>query len=413
MRLLAIWIAAVVGALLTAAPAVAEDLATVKGALLMAGGELRFDNTSVWKRFLELAGGSGAEVVVVPAAANEPEKSGQRVVDNLRRYGAHAQMVPIAPLLPRPSYRDAAEDAQYVRILRRARGIWFIGGSQSRITKAFFRADSKHSRTAALQAIWEAYRGGAVIGGSSAGTAIMSRWMFSNPRESLGTLQHGIGPGEVDVGLGFLDNDWFVDQHFLARGRFARALVAMRHLHLRHGIGVDEDSAVVCKDGKFEVVGYRGALVLDLFDAQTDRGSKEFNMRKARLTYLDSGDCMDCRTGAVTVSKVKAADRKLDPRAADFRPYYNQPEQVSDMLANGAIYQAMVHALDSKTGAAEGIAFALDGDKKDLGFRFSVYRSNDSVGWYTGQGGYRSYTLQNLYLDIVPVRMAIPLYRPR
>src|SRR5215470_12081507 len=61
----------------------AEDVSQVKGALLFAGGELRFDNAPVWKQFVDLAGGEGASVVVMPTAAEHPRKSGQATVDNL------------------------------------------------------------------------------------------------------------------------------------------------------------------------------------------------------------------------------------------------------------------------------------------------------------------------------------------
>jgi cyanophycinase len=391
----------------------AEDVSKVKGALIFAGGELRFDNAPVWQRFIELAGGKDAPVVVVPAAASNPEKSGQAVVENLRRYGARAEMVRIAPNLESIPYKDAVADPANIRMLRAARGIWFIGGSQQRITRALLQDDKQRSKTPALEAIWDAYREGAVIGGSSAGTAIMSRWMFANPKESLGTLQHGIDKDAIDVGLGFLGDEWFVDQHFLTRGRFGRALRAMHHLHLTNGIGIDEDTAVVFRGGKFEVVGYKGALVLDLSDARVDNTLPDFNMKKARLTYLDAGDSMDARTRAVTVGKLKMGDRKIDPNARGFDPYYKAPEPVTDMLAAWAVYEAMVHALDSKTGEVMGLAFALRGDKKELGFEFRVYRGNDTVGWNTSRGGNERYSVQNIYLDITPVQMARPLYGPR
>ena len=61
-------LAAILGLSLVGATAWAEDLSDVKGALLFAGGELRFDNAAVWRRFVSLAGGKGTSVIVVPAA---------------------------------------------------------------------------------------------------------------------------------------------------------------------------------------------------------------------------------------------------------------------------------------------------------------------------------------------------------
>jgi cyanophycinase len=386
-----------------------------RGALVFAGGELRFDNAAVWRRFIDLAGGRGAGVVVVPAAATNPEKSGRATVENFRRYGARAEMVPIAPRLHGADCAHAARDPANVSLLRHAGGIWFVGGDQQRITHALCNPDG--TKTPTLEAIWDAYRGGAVIGGTSAGAAIMSRVMFANAMSALDTIKYGITRGvQVGPGLGFLGADWFVDQHFLARGRLPRALEAMRDFGFKYGIGVDEDTAVVFKDGRFDVVGYHGALVMDVSGAEIDHRLPAFNMKKVKLTYLDAGDGMDAATRLVHVSQLKIHDRKIDPRAKDFSPYYYLPEDFyfSDMLGAGAVYLAMCRALDSRPGMVTGVAFGqpAGGRKNDLGFEFKVYRGDDTVGWYTAAGGNETWTVLNAYVDITPVRLARPLYTP-
>jgi cyanophycinase len=400
---------------LIAGEARAEDVSNVKGALLFAGGNLRFSNAPVWNRFLELAGGKDAPVVILPTAAKDPQESGRATVESLtKRYGARAEIVPIAPMLEGADYRAAARDPANVRKLRQAKGIWFIGGEQRRITQALLNPDG--SRTPALEAIWDAYRNGAVIGGSSAGTAIISRVMFADAMNSLDTIKHGITPGKhVAAGLGFIGDDWFVDQHFLTRGRFARALNAMRDFRFRYGIGVDEDTAVVFRGGRFDVVGYKGALVLDISAARSNRGLVPFNMEGARLTYLETGDSMDAKTREVTPSGMKAG-RKVEWKGRNFEPSYDRPEDFyfPDMLGPWAIYEAMSHALDSRPGVVQGIAFAqpAGGDRNDLGFVFKVYRGADTVGWYTAAGGNESYTVVNVSVDITPVKLANPLYTP-
>src|ERR1700679_2757666 len=100
--------------LLTAETALAQQ-APVKGSLLFAGGALRHDNRAVWDRFIELAGGKGALVVVVPAAAYDPTRSGQAAVDNFNRYGAKAEMVPLAPMLQDVDFQAAAKDPVLVQ----------------------------------------------------------------------------------------------------------------------------------------------------------------------------------------------------------------------------------------------------------------------------------------------------------
>src|SRR3954454_24495101 len=126
--------AVLVAATLVCGAAQAEEVPRAKGAVLFAGGALRFHNAEVWNRFVELAGGKGAPVVVVPAPSLFPRRSGKAVVDNLNHYGARAEMVPIAPLLKDVDYKAAARDPALVAKLRKAKGIWFIGGEQRRIT---------------------------------------------------------------------------------------------------------------------------------------------------------------------------------------------------------------------------------------------------------------------------------------
>src|SRR5262249_25642991 len=142
-----------------------------------------------------------------------------------------------------------------------------------------------------------------------------------------GEIKRGKGE-DIDQGLGFIGDDWFVDQHFLTRGRFARALRAMHFLGLRYGIGVDEDTAVVFKAGKFEVAGCKGALVLDIGGVNPNLPA--FNMKKARLSYLDAGDSMDVKTREVTVSKRKQEGRKIDPKTIDQKN--PNPAPYSDIL---------------------------------------------------------------------------------
>lgn len=88
------------------------------------------------------------------------------------------------------------------------------------------------SPTPLLEAIWHVYRSGGLVAGTSAGAAVMSRAMFVEADFVLPVLTDGVQVGkEVDHGLGFLPRDCFVDQHFLTRGRFGRALVAMQALN--------------------------------------------------------------------------------------------------------------------------------------------------------------------------------------
>lgn len=383
-----------------------------RGPLVIAGGEFSFDNAG-WTRFKALAGGDGAPVIVIPTASGNPERNGRRVADHLARLGLAATVIPLVADRANRDRDGVAERAEWVDIARKARGVWFIGGDQGRITGALFRADGSDS--ALLAAIRAAHAGGAVVGGSSAGAAIMSATMFKEGPEPLEALRAPLEKGRhTDRGLGFIGEGWFVDQHFLARGRFARTLVAMRDHGYRHGVGVEEDSALVIADGRTaEVVGSRGVVLVDLSAATMPPGAP-VSMDGASLSFLGPGDRFDLATRTVTPSPRKADGTVVDPAAPGFDPYYGAADGYwfPDMLGPQILYEAMARVLDGKAGRAEGIAFGRPGGAAAdaIGFAFTLTRGPDTRGWFASDPA--AYTILNVRLSVRPVRMATPLYTP-
>ena len=256
------------------------------GSLVIIGGSERFDNRVIWTTIVELAGGAGCKIAVFPTASGFPVEYGNDICRVLNDAGAEAFTVPVALSGFDIDHRDAVHDQDLTERVRGANGIFFVGGEQARIRKALVTEGGKN--TPMLDAIWQVYRKGGVVAGTSAGAAIMSRIMFRQGRSVLSNMQNGVTMGkEIDIGLGFMDANWFVDQHCLVRGRFARSLVAMHSQGFKYGIGVDEDTAVVVKDGEAHVIGYKGAIVMDLSDATTDEENDHFNLKNVKLSYLD------------------------------------------------------------------------------------------------------------------------------
>ncbi|HEX8785886.1 MAG TPA: Type 1 glutamine amidotransferase-like domain-containing protein, partial [Telluria sp.] len=140
-----------------------------KGALVIIGGNLRPANAPVWERIIALAGGKGARIAVFPSAAAYPEKDGKNLVHRLNAYGAQAFFVPVAVKLSGSDYQAAADDPKLADLVRSANGAFFAGGDQSRITRALRHEDGSNTRV--LDALWDMYRRGGVIAGSSAGAA--------------------------------------------------------------------------------------------------------------------------------------------------------------------------------------------------------------------------------------------------
>jgi cyanophycinase len=381
----------------------AEAAAQPKGSLVIVGGALRADNAAVWERIVRLAGGEGARIAVFASASANPEKAAKFNMGLLNQYGADAFFIPVAVKLAGTDYLAAADDPKLAAAVRSAGGAYFAGGDQGRITRALRRPDGSNSLV--LEALWEMYRNGGVIAGSSAGAAIMSSTMFDEPKTVLATLKQGVAEGqEIAPGLGFIGDDVFIDQHLLVRGRFARMLPAMLKKGYKLGLGIDENTAmVVGPTREVEVIGYKGALVIDLAAASTEPGA--FNLSNAKVSYLDSGDRFNIASGVFTPSADKS-DGKLDPA----KPYYREPLFNADILGNTTVVDLMGKLIDSDQPEAIGLTLGSPRSvQPDLGFEFRFSRDRDSVGYMSAAS--EAYSIYNVRLDIRPIQIRLPLYQ--
>src|SRR5262249_1714075 len=84
--------------------------------------------------------------------------------------------------------------------------------------------------------LMKAHARGAVIGGTSAGAAIMSDLM----------IEGGTDAAKTGVGFGFLPG-FVVDQHFVARKREKRLEGVIAANPARVGLGIDEATAIVIR----------------------------------------------------------------------------------------------------------------------------------------------------------------------
>jgi cyanophycinase len=207
-------------------------------------------------RFAEWAGGTQARILVVNWASGEPKESCDDVLKEVAAYApAAAECGPgtvldakgrAAPLEPEGA-RDFRER------LARASGVFFTGGDQARVMDVL-------EDDGLLSALRARFAAGVVFGGTSAGTAIMSKIMITGEGDF--TVIDG-AKVEVRPGLGLIDGA-IVDQHFVKRQRENRLFgLVLAHPGLR-GIGVDEATALLVRDGRqAEVVGAGVVLLVD------------------------------------------------------------------------------------------------------------------------------------------------------
>jgi cyanophycinase len=384
------------------------------GHAVVIGGALSGDNDAVWSRLVELAGGPGSRFVVFATASGNPERSASWVIENLRRRGAVAEHIPVAPRIEGIDLAREVANPQWIDKVRAARGVYFSGGWQERIVDTLAPGGQS---TPLLEAIRDVYRSGGVVAGSSAGAAIMSATMIRDAEDVMSVLKGTIREGkEIGPGLGFVGEGLITDQHFLRRGRIGRLLPVMVKTGYVRGLGVEENTAAIVRGDAVEVVGAGGALYVDLKDAKSDEAAGAFRLRGARLSYLDRGDRLDLATGAVTPSAAKLAGTKLDWRSRTFEPSIERAPFHLDMLGHWTIVFAMSELVDGKATEVRGLAYdarpAREAPRADLGFEFRLYKGDGTLAWYSDASGADAYTIANVYLDVTPVRVAQPLYGP-
>lgn len=394
------------------AVAVADTEPAIRGYAVPIGGALKADNEEVWQRIVNLAGGKGARFVVFGTASEDPEASAKQVVDLLQRRGAVAEALPVAPKFLWVDLNKVVRDPALIAKVKAAKGVFFTGGTQERIVDVLQPGGQS---TPMLEAIWDVYRKGGVVVGTSAGAAIMSTVMFRDAPSVINILKGRFVDGkQVDRGLGFVGPSLFVDQHFLKRGRFGRMIPLMLAKGYKIGLGVDENTAAIIRGDEIEVIGDRGALVVDLTEARTDPSLGAFNVQGARLSYLEHGDRYHVRARATTPSAPKLRGELHDAESPSFKPYYTDDVFHLDMLGDSTISNAMSRLIDSTRKEVKGLAFDVlprpNDPLAELGFLFRLYKGSDSLGWSTEEFGGEQFTVANLYLDISPVRLPMPLY---
>ena len=258
----------------------------VKGTLFIIGGGDRPE--SLMRRFIDLAGKSGGgKIVIFPMASSEPAETGSRLAAEFKGLGAReAEYFALT--------REQALAEESVRLLEGAGAVFFSGGDQSR-QMDILRGTPIHRR------LLELYQEGCVMGGTSAGAAVMSEIMITGDERrkveeghEFETLEAG---NIVTVeGLGFLKTA-IIDQHFATRKRHNRLISLMAEHPGLLGVGIDEETAaVVGPDDRFEVIGNRNVVVYDASRAEVMIApSKAVGFRGMKMHVLLPGDRFDLR----------------------------------------------------------------------------------------------------------------------
>ena len=298
----------------------------LSGSLVIAGGGMSSHSLEVREAFLSRR--VGGKVGVIGAASSEPEASAARGVRAMDEAAGAAVSIALPFNEAQP---ELADDPELVTQIDGCGALWFTGGSQSRIVEALRPGGRETSAWRACVRLLE--RGG-VIGGSSAGAAMMCDPMIRRGR-SANAMREGVGSEGVDVGAGMGFFPWgLVDQHFLERGRFGRLVVALGESGIRLGWGISEDSAILVDrtTGWVEVIGASGLALFDARELQVSEGRWE----GVGLSLLSSGDRVNALTGEVVAASGSIAFAPSDE--------LEEALVIEDLFGAGALKEA-VHQL--------------------------------------------------------------------
>ena len=193
------------------------------GTLLLHGGGRITEE--VFQRFVELAGGRSARIVLVPSAGFDTRNFDSRAEFDqavmyrfnswvsLKRNGRIADFTILHSEDP-----DDADSSDFIEPLTKATGVWFTGGDQARLNYRYIGGDECTRFQTELKNV---LRRGGVVGGTSAGTAVIPEIM------TLGAEQEREGnplSARAAHGFGLMDRV-IVEQHFDTRlGRLERFL---------------------------------------------------------------------------------------------------------------------------------------------------------------------------------------------
>ena len=206
----------------------------------------------MYKEFLKLTG-PDAKLVVVPTASNRDVD-----VEKIESLWLSRGFPKISIMHTRD--KVVASSEEFIAPLKEATAIWFSGGSQQNIADAYLGTEVEKE-------VYKLMERGGVIGGSSAGAAIMSKVMIAG----------GGGDGKLPkITTGFqLLPGTILDQHFLKRNRLSRLIEAVRSHPELVGFGIDEGTAIVLTNNEYKVVGKSyvmriemvyGAIKIDAFE---------------------------------------------------------------------------------------------------------------------------------------------------
>jgi len=221
-----------------------------KGKLFIIGGGSRPD--FLVDRMIKEAGlKSGETVAIFPHASEEQDSSFYYAKQQFEKRNLKA--------LDCAFKKDEKLPPSKLDSLKTAKLIYIGGGDQVRFMEII------NSNPEVKNLLKSAYQNGKMIAGTSAGAAVMSEVMITGNQLKYKDYENTfdnieIKNVETKQGLGFIKTA-VIDQHFVVRSRYNRLLSLIIENPTYKGIGIDEGTAILVKNGEAEVVGRAQVIV--------------------------------------------------------------------------------------------------------------------------------------------------------
>ena len=248
-----------------------------KGTLVVDGG----GGTDLVKaKFMAIAGGPGARVVVIPSGASSIRFGPDKIILNPDSPRDSAEWIAYEKYLRswlgtehvtvlHTRNRDVASSEDFMRPLQAATGVFVAAGNAGRIADSYLG-------TRTQQALQDVLDRGGVIFGSSAGAIILGSFIVRGfPAKPV-----LMAPGH-DRGFAFIKNV-AIDPHLTESKRDYELINVVDAYPNLLGIGIDEGAALVVKANQFEVIG-TGRVAI--YDNQPHNGGWYY--------WLNAGDRFD------------------------------------------------------------------------------------------------------------------------
>jgi cyanophycinase len=254
------------------------DSITSKGKLyIIGGGE---ESIEMVKQLVDLSGVKvGKYIIVLPMASSQPDTAAFSTMKMFIDNGGNN--------ITYFNFKKGANIPQSkIDSIANAGMIFISGGDQSVFMDVVLN-------TTIYKAIHDAYSKGAVIAGTSAGAAVMSKIMITGNQikypkaEKYGSIvTKNI---EVKEGLGMLDGA-IIDQHFIKRARLNRLVSVCIENPSKLCIGIDESTAILVSGDSAKVYGASQVLVLDALTANIGVADTLLKARNIKMTIYTKGD---------------------------------------------------------------------------------------------------------------------------